>query len=118
MRKSIQILLICLISPLILGGCVSSKDNVFGTDMPTMVEIHNEKFNQVTTDELDFPVREVDDDLPPLEPDFQWLPNPVMTMYVTRHLTQAGQPVPGYTTIFRLYTTEHLAMPGEMNGWE
>ncbi|PHS00163.1 MAG: hypothetical protein COA78_24260 [Blastopirellula sp.] len=118
MRNLIQISLICLISPLVLSGCVSSKDKVFGTDMPTMVEIHNQKFNQVDSDQMVLPVREINDELPPLNSEFHWLPNPVMTMYVTQHLTQAGQPVPGYTTIFRFYTTEHLAMPGELNGWE
>ena len=37
-------------------------------------------------------------DKPLVAPDseFQWFPNPTLTMYVFPHITPAGQPVPGY----------------------
>lgn len=132
MPKTIQHVPTLLISSLLLAGCVSSKDQVFGGDMPTMVDIHHAKFNQDATQPVQRASRAIHDAEthygPGTEPGteketeglagFQWLPNPVMTMYVTAHLTQAGQPVPGYRTMFRLYTTNHLALPGESKGWD
>ncbi|MCX8967295.1 TIGR03751 family conjugal transfer lipoprotein [Erwinia psidii] len=45
---------------------------------------------------------------------FKRLPNPDMVMYVYPHLT-AGEPtpVPGYSTVFPLYTRMNYALPGE-----
>jgi len=45
---------------------------------------------------------------------FKRLPNPDMVMYVYPHLTDGeAVPVPGYTTVFPLYTRENYALPGE-----
>lgn len=45
---------------------------------------------------------------------FPLLPNPVLTMFVFPHLTQDGNPVPGYSTQFRMYKQDHYALPQEI----
>lgn len=45
---------------------------------------------------------------------FRRLPNPDMVMYVYPHLSGSeGAPVPGYSTVFPLYTQVQYALPGE-----
>lgn len=44
---------------------------------------------------------------------FPRLPNPILLMYIDPHLTQAGHPVPGYSTAFPMYETAQYALPGE-----
>ncbi|ELY9986965.1 TIGR03751 family conjugal transfer lipoprotein, partial [Salmonella enterica] len=45
---------------------------------------------------------------------FRHLPNPDMVMYVYPHLSGSqGVPVPGYSTVFPLYTQVRYALPGE-----
>lgn len=44
---------------------------------------------------------------------FPRLPNPTLIMYIDPHLTQAGHPVPGYSTAFPMYETVQYALPGE-----
>jgi conjugative transfer region lipoprotein (TIGR03751 family) len=48
-----------------------------------------------------------------LESRFPKLPNPILNMFIYPHLTQGGNPVPGYTTHFNLYKVDHYALPGE-----
>jgi conjugative transfer region lipoprotein (TIGR03751 family) len=48
-----------------------------------------------------------------LENNFPRLPNPILNMFIVPHLTQGGNPVPGYTTHFKLYKLDHYALPGE-----
>lgn len=45
---------------------------------------------------------------------FPRLPNPELVMYVFPHLTAKGRPVPGYSTSFMMYETDHYALPGEI----
>lgn len=50
-----------------------------------------------------------------LENNFPKLPNPTLNMFVYPHLTKQGNPVPGYTTNFKLYKkANHYALPGEV----
>lgn len=49
-----------------------------------------------------------------LESRFPRLPNPVLNMFIYPHLTQGGNPVPGYTTHFKLYKLDHYALPNEV----
>lgn len=49
-----------------------------------------------------------------LENNFPKHPNPTLNMFVYPHLTQDGNPVPGYTTHFKLYKTDHYALPQEV----
>lgn len=46
---------------------------------------------------------------------FRRLPNPDLVLYVFPHVSGKEQtPVPGYTTLFPMYTEIHYAMPGEV----
>jgi len=45
---------------------------------------------------------------------FPRLPNPDIMLYVAPHLTEKKRPIPGYSTIFKLYDVDHYAMPGEI----
>ena len=119
MRQMTLTLIMVWISSGLLLGCASSKSQVFGDDMPTMKEIHDDKFS--TSDEnVPKPQRSINqqDKTTDKQAEFQWLPNPTLSMYVFKHLSSAGHPVPGYNTFFRLYDKEHLAEPGEQGGWE
>ena len=45
----------------------------------------------------------------------RFLRNPTLHMYVFPHLATADQvPIPGYWTVFKLYATDHYALPGEI----
>ena len=118
MRKMILILIAIWINAGLLSGCASSKAKVFGTEMPSMKTIHDEKFHQANNEVLDRPHRSASDEVIETHEEFQWLPNPTLRMYVFKHLTNAGNPVPGYSTFFRLYTRDNIASPGEQGGWE
>ena len=123
MRKIILILITIWINTGLLSGCASSfhgdkKAKVFGTDMPSMKSIHDEKFHKADDEQLVRPQRAISDEVNAEQEEFQWLPNPTLRMYVFRHLTAAGHPVPGYSTFFRLYTQDHIAAPGEQAGWK
>ena len=123
MRKMILIIVTIWINAGLLSGCATSfygdrKAKVFGTDMPSMKSIHDEKFQNANDEPLVRPQRAVGDEANAEQEEFQWLPNPTLRMYVFRHLTAAGHPVPGYSTFFRLYTQDHIAAPGEQAGWK
>ncbi|MAZ69119.1 hypothetical protein [Porticoccus sp.] len=118
MHKTIRTLALILISTGLISGCASSKSRVFGKDMPSMKVIHDSRFQKEDAVPLEKPLREVQLKEPVTDSDFQWLPNPTLTMYVFPHLSSAGHPVPGYSTFFRLYTQDHIAAPGETKGWE
>lgn len=118
MQKTILILATIWISTGLLSACASSKTKVFGTDIPSMKTIHDAKFNNANDEILVKPVRTNFEKTAEAHADFEWLPNPTMTIYVFKHLTPAGHPVPGYTTFFRLYIQNHIAAPGELAGWE
>lgn len=44
---------------------------------------------------------------------FPLLPNPQIVIYVPPHFTTKGRPIPGYTTVTRMYDRDEYAMPGE-----
>lgn len=48
-----------------------------------------------------------------LEMLFPKLPNPTLVMYVYPHISNAGVPVPGYSTAFPMYEKTEYALPGE-----
>lgn len=45
---------------------------------------------------------------------FAHLPNPTLIMFIDPHLSEAGYPVPGYSTAFDLYAKPEFALPGEV----
>lgn len=49
-----------------------------------------------------------------LETLFPKLPNPTLNMFIYPHLTTDGNPVPAYTTNFKLYKVDHYALPREV----
>ena len=118
MRRILRTLTLAWISLSIVAGCASSKNKLFDDDMPTMKTIHDNKFHHTGAVSLDVPERPLNETSTDQDTIFQWLPNPTLVMYVFPHLTEAGLPVPGYSTFFRLYTQEHIAAPGELQGWE
>jgi len=48
-----------------------------------------------------------------LDNSFPRLANPRLNMFIYPHLTKDGNPVPGYTTNFKLYKLDHYALPSE-----
>ena len=118
MQKMILVLIMIWINTGLLSGCTTSKAKVFGTDMPSMKRIHDEKFHNADDEKLGRPQRAISEEVNTEREEFQWLPNPTLRMYVFRHLTAAGHPVPGYSTFFRLYTQDHIAASGELAGWK
>ena len=118
MKKTAFAITLIWISTSILTGCTSSKEKIFGRHMPTMKTIHDQKFKREKTP-LNKPVRPLNkgNETPP-DMEFQWLPNPTLAMYVFKHLSPAGHPIPGYSTFFKMYTRDHIAEPDERAGWE
>jgi len=48
-----------------------------------------------------------------LEVLFPRIPNPTLVMYVYPHISNAGVPVPGYSTAFPMFDKTEYALPGE-----
>lgn len=123
---------LCLSFTLVfLGGCASTKEKVFkAVEMKTMGEIYGEKFGSMNEVDDAAKKRAISSDLgdvvdftrtaaTELEALFPELPNPKLTLYVFPHITASNLPVPGYTTVFRMYESAPFAMPGErqVNVW-
>lgn len=52
-----------------------------------------------------------------IDEQFKLIPNPSITVYIFPHLSQYNNtsvPIPGYSTHFFLYESNHYAMPGEI----
>ncbi len=109
-----------------LSGCGTTPpaDEIFKPDSPTMAEIV-ERATHGKTDEvilkshfgrsyggdLESYTRTQDNELSSL---FPVMDNPRINVYVFPHITMRGDPVPGYTTAFYLYTKSgQFALPGE-----
>ena len=45
---------------------------------------------------------------------FPRLPNPTIILYIFPHLSLEGTPVPGYSTVFKMYQKVEYALPGEL----
>lgn len=116
--RTTTLLLVLSISLLALSGCANKKTRVFGKDMPTMATIHAEKFNTDAVDKLEKPTRLPEKERLNSDSEFQWLPNPTLHMYVFKHLTTDGHPVPGYSTFFKMYRRDVIAEPSELGGWK
>lgn len=51
-----------------------------------------------------------------LEARFKKIPNPTLYMFVAPHLASESRvPIPGYLTEFKMWETEHYALPGEVS---
>ena len=111
---------LCLISFLLVTGCVSNHTSVLPTEARTTAEIMTSHVNgdAVTSNyrisrELHVPahsgVSSSSSQIEDLNRDFQRVINPDIIGFVYAH--RAGDtPVPGYSTIFKLYDKEHYAL--------
>ena len=114
---------------LLLGGCSTTMKEVIPENQPTMLQIyqsHNDNSSGGDPEQVRSTVdgrgvdngfgdlraytrtaaSEVDDLFPRLE-------NPDLVLFVFPHLSRAGTPVPGYSTVFPMYDTVEYALPGE-----
>ncbi|MGH8566577.1 MAG: TIGR03751 family conjugal transfer lipoprotein [Gammaproteobacteria bacterium] len=115
---------------LALGGCASTKDDVFPKDMKPMSEVYDRHFLRLRIRGIEGArVRLQDERTQGAEPElvgytreahteiealFPVLPNPELLLYVYPHLGEDGAPVPGYATAFPLYERVEYALPGEV----
>ena len=122
-------LLILLPLLLSLSGCSTSQKTLLPVDeSSTMLSLWSQKTggDNTVTDagySLHRPLTEVSEAeqqsytrtaANAIHTQFRRLPNPDMVMYVYPHLSgPAGVPVPGYSTVFSLYTAVQYALPGE-----
>lgn len=44
---------------------------------------------------------------------FPTLPNPQIVIYVYPHMTKSNRPIPGYSTVTKMYDKDEYALPGE-----
>ncbi len=114
------------------AGCSSVTTAELPTDGPKMQEVYENHASESGTQAIDQSrqalgthqgrsIHNGDSDLQgytrtaytEIDELFPRLPNPTLIMYVDPHLTDAGNPVPGYSTAFTLYKTEQYALPGE-----
>lgn len=108
----------------LVGGVIPTPDK----DMKTVYDSHMSQSGEgALTDQrsvLRRPMVEDDVDLSEyvrsekdqLMARFQMLPNPMMYMFVAPHLsTSSNVPIPGYLTAFKMWETDHFALPGEVS---
>lgn len=106
-----------------LVACAGNKQTITSDQLPTMKELYHQKYG-IKNNERVSATRSIHsgkDDWNPethstlknLNQAFRYLPNPLLTMYIFPHLTEAGTPVPGYTTFFKFYETDQIGLPGE-----
>ncbi len=119
----------------LLTGCVTSKDEMWDHDGVTMQELwrrgggnggddltqrglldargglRREVGDGELVDQRIAHTREAANEI---YSQFSRLPNPDLVMYVFPHLAGNGEvPIPGYSTVFSLYSRPQYAMPGE-----
>ncbi len=119
---------------LLLGGCASTKEDVFPKNMKPMSEVYDQHFAKLRTRGIEGARVRLQDERTPLpatatepvlvgytreahteiEALFPVLPNPQLLLYVYPHLGEDGAPVPGYATAFPLYERVEYALPGEV----
>lgn len=129
MQVSLRALKIISISA-VLSAC-ASKDSILPIpehDMRTVYDMHMQGSGDGKLFDgrsvLRRPMSEGDVDLSEyvrtektqLESKFKFIPNPTMFMFVAPHLASTSEvPIPGYITQFRMWDTDHYALPGEVS---
>lgn len=118
-----------LLFTLVVAGCGTSQKTLLPVDENiTMQSLWNRHTggSQTLTDKRS-QLRRPPEDIPlqtqqhftrtaasEIHAQFKRLPNPDLVMYVYPHLTEGESvPVPGYSTVFPLYTRVNYSMPGE-----
>ncbi|MCC3701667.1 TIGR03751 family conjugal transfer lipoprotein [Rouxiella badensis] len=122
-----------LIAGVALVGCTTDKNHLLPAGKNTMLELwHGQDEDQSVSmnDQLQhFPERPLSDNQQKpravdtvanntvrhaqIARQFTRLPNPDMFIYIYPHLVHGNTPVPGYSTVFPLYSQVQYAMPGE-----
>jgi conjugative transfer region lipoprotein (TIGR03751 family) len=115
-------------SVILLSGCTTTKTEMFPHDeSKTMMDIWKasgggsqelidarSQLRRRIDDTVDIQTPYSRDSVNEIYSQFQRLPNPDLVMYVFPHLAGTDPvPVPGYTTIFPMYSKVKYAMPGE-----
>ena len=107
---------------MLMSACALHEAPALQRDGPTTLEIysnHMHRVDSLTVEDIHFD-KETIRNGPSLElreesqhfPKF--LRNPTLHMYVYPHLVTSDQvPIPGYWTVFQLYSQNHYALPGE-----
>lgn len=124
-QRHLRMIIVCS-SLLAMVGCSSNKAKFDFANDKTMKDIYEEKFLQYKGLRREDVARDIHDDEGDLNADvrntvqqeknlFDYLPNPTMVMYIYPHLTDAGTPVPGYTTFFKFYEKDNVGLPWELN---
>lgn len=105
-------------------GCASRTSVIVPDDLPTMKDIYEQQFQTkegIQKEDLERKLHageegwntHIQKQMRPLRKAFTFLPNPTLTMFIFPHLTDAGSPVPGYTTFFKFYERDHVGLPSE-----
>ena len=116
---------------LAVGGCSTTMQEVIPKDQPSMLTIyhtHNDGAQGGDSEQvratvaarpldngfgdLDGYTRTAANEIDDL---FPRLANPDLVMFVYPHVSGAGAPIPGYSTVFPMYDTVEYALPGEGN---
>ncbi|EPC00596.1 hypothetical protein L861_06560 [Litchfieldella anticariensis FP35 = DSM 16096] len=121
----------------VLAGCATSQEELLPTGDATMMEIWQKNGGMGAAGDrnrqrrlldarsdlrrplsygaiVDQRIRYTREAVNEIYQQFTRLPNPDLVMYVFPHLAGAEPvPVPGYSTVFPLYTRPQYAMPGE-----
>jgi conjugative transfer region lipoprotein (TIGR03751 family) len=121
---------------LALGGCASTKEDIFPKDMRPMNDVYDEHFAGLRTRGIEGARMRLHAESPQrpaasegsqlevagytrearteIEVLFPALPNPQLILYIYPHLGEDGAPVPGYATAFPMYERVEYALPGEV----
>ncbi len=120
-----KVLIVLIIAVTSIGCSTSGKKFLKTENMPTMKEVYNGKFSHSKNVNNKHTERSVGNSTEGLQGDiknqydslakeFQFLPNPTLIMYIYFHLTDGGTPIPGYSTFFKFYENDHVALPNEI----
>ncbi len=105
----ISILLVLII---MLTGCNTvDVDNKKSSSVPIYTAADNK---QQLHKKIPLPKKFITQKNKELSNQFPLLPNPRINLFVYPHLSKDGHPIPGYTTVFPLYETDHYALPHEV----
>ncbi len=108
-------LLLALSTIFLLPGCESNlKPENQGNKMETFFENNNNIKLPHLTKQGGLNAGFIRTQETELENNFPKLPNPVLNMFIYPHITKHDNPVPGYTTNFKLYKVDHYALPSEV----
>ena len=121
-----RFILISLAILAVLSACNSTpKKAIFKTESPRMAAIYHQALSgagdhgrpitisdklPVDHDTMSSYTRTAHNEIFNLFPE---LANPTLVMYVFPHITPDQVKVPGFSTVFKMYSKTHYALPGE-----